>query len=431
MPNVLDVILLLLVVLFAVSGYRQGFLVGALSFIGFLGGGVLGAKIAKPFTGLIGQEGHGALVGLLVVLGLALAGQVAGTAVGVALRDRMTWRPGRAVDAAAGAVLSGVSVLLIAWLLANVADRSPFESLARSVHDSRVLATVDAGMPDGVRETFADLRQLADDKAFPEVFARLGDERIIAAGPPDPATAQTAGVQAAAASIVKIRGVAQACDQRVEGSGFVIAPQRVMTNAHVVAGVRHPTVVLSTGTVAAQVVVFDPDKDIAVLRVPDLQRPPLRIRTSPPAAAEEPAVIAGYPQDGPYTTVAARVRNHQRAPRGEHLRARHRGARHLRGSRPGAARELGRAAARPGRDRARRGVRRGHRRRRHRIRAQRRRGRAARRGRQRRRDAGQHAGMRLTAVPGSRRPTGADGKTRSRAGPRRRLRSRARRAARR
>ncbi|WP_261566904.1 MarP family serine protease [Frankia gtarii] len=313
MPNVLDVILLLLVVLFAVSGYRQGFLVGALSFIGFLGGGVLGAKIAKPFTGLIGQEGHGALIGLLVVLGLALAGQVAGTAVGVALRDRMTWRSGRAVDAAAGAVLSGVSVLLIAWLLANVADRSPFESLARSVHDSRVLATVDAGMPDDVRETFADLRQLADDKAFPEVFARLGGERIIAAGPPDPATAQTSGVQAAAASIVKIRGVAQSCNQRVEGSGFVIAPQRVMTNAHVVAGVRHPTVVLSTGTVAAEVVVFDPDKDVAVLRVPDLQRPPLRIRASPPAAAEEPAVIAGYPQDGPYTTVAARVRNHQRA----------------------------------------------------------------------------------------------------------------------
>ncbi|KJE24425.1 Trypsin-like peptidase domain/Colicin V production protein [Frankia torreyi] len=313
MPNVLDVVLLVLVVLFAVSGYRQGFLVGALSFVGFLGGGVLGAKIAKPFTELIGQQGHGALVGLLVVLGLALAGQVAGTAIAVALRDRLTWRPGRAVDAAAGAVLSGVSVLLVAWLLANAVERSPFESLARSVHDSHVLAAVDAGMPDGVRETFADLRQIADDKAFPEVFAGLGGERIIAAGPPDPTTTQAAGVQSAAASIVKIRGVARSCDQRVEGSGFVIAPQRVMTNAHVVAGVRHPTVVLSTGTLPAEVVVFDPDRDVAVLRVPDLQRPPLRMRASPPAAAEEPAVIAGYPQDGPYTTVAARVRNHQRA----------------------------------------------------------------------------------------------------------------------
>ncbi|CAJ65184.1 MULTISPECIES: MarP family serine protease [Frankia] len=313
MPNVLDVVLLVVVVLFAVSGYRQGFLVGALSFVGFLGSGVLGAKIAKPFTELIGQQGHGALVGLLVVLGLALVGQVAGTALGVALRERLTWRPGRAVDAAAGAVLSGVSVLLVAWLLATAVDRSPFESLARSVHDSHVLAAVDAGMPDGVRETFADLRQIADDTAFPEVFAGLGGERIIAAGPPDPATTQAAGVQAAAASIVKIRGVARSCDQRVEGSGFVIAPQRVMTNAHVVAGVRHPTVVLSTGTLPAEVVVFDPDRDVAVLRVPDLQRPPLRMRASPPAAAEEPAVIAGYPQDGPYTTVAARVRNHQRA----------------------------------------------------------------------------------------------------------------------
>ncbi|WP_235608273.1 CvpA family protein, partial [Frankia casuarinae] len=126
MLNVLDIVLLLLVVLFAISGYRQGFLVGALSFVGFLGGGVLGAKVAKPFAELIGQESHGAMVGLLAVLGLALVGQVAGTAIGVASRDRVTWRPGRAVDAAAGAVLSGLSVLLVAWLLATAVDRSPF-----------------------------------------------------------------------------------------------------------------------------------------------------------------------------------------------------------------------------------------------------------------------------------------------------------------
>jgi S1-C subfamily serine protease len=312
-PNLLDVVLLAFAVLFAISGYRHGFLVGALSFVGFLGGSVLGAKIAKPFTELIGQESHGAVVGLLVVLGLASAGQIAGTAIGVALRDRLTWRPGRAVDAAAGAVLSGLSVLLVAWLLATAVQRSPFTSLARSVRDSRVLAVVDAGMPHQVRDTFADLRQLANNQAFPEVFAGLSGERIIATGPPDPATTQAAGVRDAAASIVKIRGVAASCGQRVEGSGFVVAPQRVMTNAHVVAGVRHPTVVLSTGTLSAQVVVFDPDRDIAVLRVPNLQRPPLRFRSGPPAAEEDPAVIAGYPEDGPYSTVAARIRNHQRA----------------------------------------------------------------------------------------------------------------------
>ncbi|WP_462185910.1 MULTISPECIES: MarP family serine protease [unclassified Frankia] len=313
MLNVLDIVLLLLAVLFAISGYRQGFLVGALSFVGFLGGGVLGAKVAKPFAELIGQESHGAMVGLLTVLGLALVGQIAGTAVGVAIRNRVTWRPGRAVDAAAGAVLSGLSVVLVAWLLATAVDRSPFESLARSVRESRILATVDAGMPNEVRSAFADLRQLADNNGFPEVFAGLGGGRIVAADPPDPASTQTAGVRNAAASIVKIRGVARSCDKRVEGSGFVIAPQRVMTNAHVVAGVHRPMIVLASRTLPAEVVLFDPDRDVAVLRVPDLQRPPLRFRINPPAAAEDAAVIAGYPQDGPYTTVAARVRNHQTA----------------------------------------------------------------------------------------------------------------------
>lgn len=312
MLNLLDVILLVLVILFAISGYRQGFLVGVLSFVGFLGGGVVGAKIAKPFTDLIGQERHGALIGILTVVGLAMIGQVAGTALGAGIRDRVTWRPGQAVDAAAGAVLSGASVLLVAWLLATAVERSPFHALARSVRDSEVLATVDSGMPQNVYGAFADLRQLVDDNGFPEVFAGIGGERIISVAPPSPASVQAPGVRNAAASIVKIRGVAKSCDQRVEGSGFVIAPQRVMTNAHVVAGVRDPVVVLDSGTLPAEVVLFDPNRDIAVLRVPDLQRPPLRFTTTPPAA-EGPAVIAGYPQDGPYTTVAARIRNRQTA----------------------------------------------------------------------------------------------------------------------
>ncbi|CAO5190837.1 membrane protein required for colicin V production [Frankia sp. AiPs1] len=313
MPNLLDLILLLVVVAFAISGYRQGFIVGLLSFVGFLGGGVLGAKVAKPFTEAIGQQAHGALIGLLVVLGLAMTGQIAGTALGVALRTRLTWQSGRTVDAAAGAVLSGMSVLLVAWLLATAAQRSPITSLARSVQDSRVLAAVDAEMPDDVRQTFADLRQIADNNGFPEVFSGLHGKRVLAASPPDPATVGAPGVTSAAASIVKILGVARSCGERVEGSGFVFAPQRVMTNAHVVAGVRQPTIVLSSGTLPATVVLFDPDRDIAVLSVPSLQRPPLQVRASPAADTEDPAVIAGYPEDGPYTTVAARVRQHQRA----------------------------------------------------------------------------------------------------------------------
>ncbi|MDT3441760.1 MULTISPECIES: MarP family serine protease [unclassified Pseudofrankia] len=311
--NILDIVLLLVVLAFAVSGYRQGFVVGALSFIGFIGGGILGAQIALPLAKLIGQREHGAVIALVTVLTLACLGQVAGTGAGVALRSRLTWRPGETVDSLAGAVLSGLSVLLVAWLMATALERSPFTTAAREVRDSAVLTTVDDGMPASVRDTFSSLRQLADGNGFPAVFSGLGNESIVAADPPDPAVVNAAGVTSAAASVLKVRGIAPSCSRQVEGTGFVYAPQHVMTNAHVVAGVREPGVEVSGRLLPAQVVVFDAARDVAVLYVPGLNRPPLRLQTSPPGHADDDAVIAGFPEDGPYRTEPARIRNHQKA----------------------------------------------------------------------------------------------------------------------
>ncbi|ONH26243.1 MarP family serine protease [Pseudofrankia asymbiotica] len=311
--NILDIVLLLVVLAFAVSGYRQGFVVGALSFIGFIGGGILGAQIALPLAKLIGQREHGAVIALVTVLTLACLGQVAGTGAGVALRSRLTWRPGETVDSLAGAVLSGMSVLLVAWLMATALERSPFTTAAREVRDSAVLTTVDDGMPTSVRDTFSSLRQLADGNGFPAVFSGLGNESIVAADPPDPAVVNATGVTSAAASVLKVRGIAPSCSRQVEGTGFVYAPQHVMTNAHVVAGVREPGVEVSGRLLPARVVVFDAERDVAVLYVPDLNRPPLRLQTSPPGRADDDAVIAGFPEDGPYRTEPARIRNQQKA----------------------------------------------------------------------------------------------------------------------
>ncbi|MBL7496244.1 MarP family serine protease [Frankia sp. CNm7] len=313
MFNLLDAILLVVVLLFAVSGYRQGFVLGALTFVGFIGGGIIGAQIALPLTELLGLHDHGAVIALVTVLLLACLGQAAGSAAGVALRDRLTWRIGERVDALAGAALSGLSALLVAWLLATAVERSPFATVAREVRGSAVLTTVDDSMPSTVRETFASLRRLADTNGFPAVFAGIGGESIVAADPPDPAVVTAGDVVAATASILKIRGIAPSCSRQVEGSGFVYAPQRVMTNAHVVAGVREPTVEVGDRTLAAQVVVFDPERDVAVLYVPDLNRPPLRFQTEPDGHADDNAVIAGFPEDGPYRTEPARIRNRQTA----------------------------------------------------------------------------------------------------------------------
>jgi S1-C subfamily serine protease len=134
---------------------------------------------------------------------------------------------------------------------------------------------------------------------------------------PDPRLAASPIVQRAREQVLKITGEAPSCGRRIEGTGFVYAPDRVMTNAHVVAGVRNPKVEISRGrTLDARVVVYDSNRDIAVLAVPGLGRTPLRFGGRARAGAD--AIVVGYPQDGPFTPVAARVAAIQKA-RGQNI----------------------------------------------------------------------------------------------------------------
>ena len=312
MFDLLDAVLLVAVVLFGISGYRQGFVIGALSFAGFLGGGVLGAKLAPSVSSLFHRDPSGApLLAILVVFVGAAIGQVLAATLGAALKRRMTWEPARAVDSVAGAIMSGISVLLVAWILAYAVDRSPFVGLAKQVRNSRVLIAVDALVPDSVRTWFADLVRLVDQGNFPQVFSALGGGHFIATSPPDPTVISLPAIQSAERSVVKVRGAAQSCARQVEGSAFVISPNHVMTNAHVVAGVTSPTIYIGNRSVPAKVVLFDPDRDVAVLYAPGLGLQPLSFAGGAQPGAS--AVVAGYPEDGPFTVVPARVRNRQQA----------------------------------------------------------------------------------------------------------------------
>lgn len=175
MFDLLDVFLLAAVAAFGYSGYRQGFVIGGLAFAGFLGGGILGAKLAPAISDLFGPNGGSAplLAILLVFLG-ATAGQLVAASLGTALRRRLTWSSVRVVDSVAGAVMSAASVLMVAWILAYAVDRSPYVSLAKEVRGSAVLTRVDAVVPDGVRSWFAGLVRLVDEGNFPQVFSALG-----------------------------------------------------------------------------------------------------------------------------------------------------------------------------------------------------------------------------------------------------------------
>jgi S1-C subfamily serine protease len=190
---------------------------------------------------------------------------------------------------------------------------SSLTSLARQVRNSAVLTGVDDVMPDSARTWFSSFRRLLDNYGFPQVFGGLGPESVRSVPPPDPNVLNSPALAAAATDVVKITGDARSCSRQLEGSGFVISARHVMTNAHVVAGVTNPTVLVGGGgpSLAATVVLYDPRRDVAVLFVPGLTKSPLRFAGA--AASGSDAVVAGYPNNGPFRAVPARIRGTQLA----------------------------------------------------------------------------------------------------------------------
>ncbi|RZS91807.1 colicin V production protein [Motilibacter rhizosphaerae] len=312
---IVDVVLAVAAVSFALSGWRQGALVGAFGFAGFLAGGV-GAMIATPKV--VDRWSQGPLQVLVaagIVLVAALLGQALLTALARRLRSVLVRGPLRWLDAGLGAALSVLGLVTISWFLATAARTSTVPEVSRQVSESRVLRAVDEVMPDASRSLFASFRGLLDEGQFPEVFGGLAPERILPVSPPDDDIVSTPAVARAAGSIVQVVGSAPSCDRRIEGSGFVYAEHHVLTNAHVVAGVRQPTVMIGGRGEAypGTVVAFDARRDVAVIYVPGL---PARARPLPLVAGAgrgDASVVAGFPRGGPYRLSAARVREQIRA----------------------------------------------------------------------------------------------------------------------
>lgn len=311
--ELLDLLLAVLLVLGAIDGYRAGFVISLGSFVGLVGGGVGGAFLAPVLARHFSGNSR-AIVGLVTVFALAAIGRGIAGAIGAFVRARVRSRSAQTLDAVAGAMISTVAVALVAWFIGSSLVRSPFPAVARAVDNSRILAFIDREIPPSAQAWFADFRRVVVDGALPRVFGALGAERIVPVAPPDAAILSDPDVRRAGASVVKILGTAPACSRDVEGSGFVFAPGRVMTNAHVVAGVRAPIVELATSDrrYRAAVVYYDPRIDVAVLRVDGLPAPPLAFDLAT-AETGDPAAIAGFPENGPYTVVAARIRGAEMA----------------------------------------------------------------------------------------------------------------------
>lgn len=305
--DILDILLLLVVAAFAVSGYRQGFVVGVVSFAGFLGGLALGFVIVPTFLDRSSSSLLASVIALCAVLALAVVGQVLGSMLGARLREAITWQPAQMVDAVSGAVVSVIAVLMVAWFLGLALFTSSVPTISDQVRSSSILKGMTQVLPQGSNQWFNGFSNILNRNGFPQVFAPFQAEDPANVPAPDPALLNSPVIGTDRASIVKIRGQAPSCGKDIEGSGFVYAPGKVMTNAHVVGGTRSLVVRQSNGRqYAATVVLFDPKRDIAVLDVPSLKASPLNFDLN--GKANDSSLVVGYPEDGPFTVDAARIR---------------------------------------------------------------------------------------------------------------------------
>nr|WP_231135178.1 MarP family serine protease [Motilibacter deserti] len=293
---------------FAFSGYRQGFLVAVLGFVGFLGGGIAAMVFTPRIVGDWDPSTGQVLAAASVVVLAAVLGQLLLTGIGGRLRRLLVWGPARLVDSALGALLSVLGVLVVTWFLGTAVRGAEMPRLSKAVADSRILRAVDATMPDASQHFFSSFRALLDEGSFPQVFGGLSPERILPVEAPDARAVQTPGIAKARRSIVQVSGSSKDCDRRIEGSGFVYAQHHVLTNAHVVAGVTKPKVQIGgAGTVyEARVVAFDYTRDVAVLYVPQLEAKALPLVSG--AGRGDSGVVAGFPRGGPFRMGPARVR---------------------------------------------------------------------------------------------------------------------------
>ncbi|KPI03848.1 Colicin V production protein [Actinobacteria bacterium OK074] len=304
--DLLDILLMLVILAYAASGYRRGLVAGCCSLAGFVGGAVIGVWVLPWVMELVTRGTPAAtLTAVLTVLVPAAVGHELLGRLGLKLRRELDQGPLRVADGVGGAASNTLAVLLVAWVAASVLGASSSSLVTESVRNSALLGAVQDVMPDTTPTWFSRATSALTEAGFPQVFNPFENEPATSVAKPSGDSVTASATSAAKRSTVKIEGVSG--NQGREGSGFVYAAEHVMTNAHVVAGIDNPTVRIGGvgRSYDATVVLFDPDKDVAVLYVPGLSAPVLRLDDS--AARGDSAVVAGYPEDGGLDLQAATV----------------------------------------------------------------------------------------------------------------------------
>lgn len=304
--NYIDVLIILFIIGSLARGFRIGLVRQAGSTLGFVAGLFLGSWIGGFIVPHIGSSLGKSFTSLLFVLFGGFMCMSIGEVLGIRLKERVTRSESLdAFDGSLGSLMSAATLLFAIWLGASILVLGPPGGLQQALKNSRILSVLDTHLPPAT-QLLGSLNKLINPNGFPQVF------RGFEPNPTGPVNLPSLGslapvVRAAEPSVVKVEGTG--CGGIVEGSGFVVASGEIATNAHVVAGVASPKVIDANGIHNTRVVWFDPNVDLAVLKVSNLAGKPLQI-TSAEEPGNTPAAVLGYPGGGGFDAQPAAIIDH-------------------------------------------------------------------------------------------------------------------------
>ena len=304
MVNFIDLLILIAALIGLANGYRRGFWLSLAQYVGLLVGVLLGATAARyvlDYLQITNASARPLGAVLVLVIGGSLGSSI-GFAVGEPIRRKIL-RTGihTSTDSVAGAALSAFAVLVMCWFLGLSFSRGPVPQIAQQIQRSTVLRALDTLAP-RPPAFLASVAQVLAGVQFPPVFAGLEPAGLPGALP-IPASVDTPAVKSTAQLVVKVSSVG--CGGIVTGSGFPVGNGYIVTNAHVVSGTASHVITRVDGTtMRADVIFFDPERDVAVLYVPGFKPPGV---TFGPAQRGTEAAVIGYPGGGQETIVAAIV----------------------------------------------------------------------------------------------------------------------------
>ncbi|UUL77214.1 MarP family serine protease [Pseudarthrobacter sp. Fe7] len=303
--TVLDIVLILALLSYLLYGLRNGFLVTVGGLVGFAAGAIA-AFFAVPLVSTFVEDSGWRLTAIIAAAVVLMAlGHGLGTMVGRQLRGVVRIRPLRAVDRLVGGALNLVVSALVMSMLAFSVSSLGVPVVSQQLAESKVIRFIDGLTPTPVKATMAELRSTVIGNGIPTLLEGLDQGQAVQV--PNTST-NTPALNKAAQSVLRIAGTAYECGQNQTGSGFVVSEDRVVTNAHVVAGVSQPVVEMPDGgAMPGRVVYFDTRRDLAVLAVDNLPSQPLQLSRDLPGGSQ--AAFAGYPHGGPFQSKPATVQD--------------------------------------------------------------------------------------------------------------------------